>query len=83
MKLVLSGVPTRQVLSMRPTLPHVPTVPTRQVLVQGWNCLKSSYQSGQFFHTRTGNGLYTKVAAPYPANTGSYFIPHGDDKLVI
>jgi hypothetical protein len=59
------------------------SLPGRYWYKAGIASSKLSYQSGQFFHTRTGNGLYTKVAAPYPANTGSYFMPHGDDKMVI
>ncbi len=43
----LKHLPSRY--CMRPVLPHVPT---RQVLVQGWYCLRS-YQSVRFFDTRT------------------------------
>jgi len=58
MKLVLPQFPTtytgRSLIS-----PHVPT---GQILVQGWYCVRS-YQSGGFFDTKTSANLYIRVPA--------------------
>lgn len=52
------------------------SVPLSQVLVWGWYCLRS-YESRQFFDTRTGTSLHTRVRYWYKPNIGSYFILQG------
>ncbi len=54
-------------LILRPIQPSrklvLPQLPTR-LLIRGWYCLRS-YQSHQFFDTKTNSGLYTRVSAWY------------------
>jgi hypothetical protein len=55
-------------------------VPTRQVLVLGWYCLRS-YQSGWFFNTGTNTSLYAQVPTWYSPNTDIDHLPQHPHSL--